>query len=620
MCLCFLLLSSRCTDLDMLRQRRGERRHWTRTEDDALRRGVRKYTLKNKAMTWMGILKDPEFHEVLRARNNIDLKDRWRNLQKIDQREALLSRDFGGLPKRCTDCGEDAYEPDQLSGDFYCQKCFDEWYADQQAPEVDEEASETGSITCEKSPAAAAFPRTDRSASTPGPGYGRNVQGVSTSQAAELPPTGPSAAPPQVNLSLATPEPGDGHSVQSVSTSQAIEYPPLGPSAPPPVRPSLATQMDQEYPGRVSPAASRPQATISARELLASCVADTAAELLLAELSCVPSGSTHAADMLHHATSGAPVVGVSTTMLATTPNARRVTSPPSKPAIRLSASPATEPVTTQFAQSSSNSASSSSNALLSTLREEREARARTSTAAQGQRASRAASIVSTSEIPECVICHAQMSCTDVLWLPCSHGFHGTCYHKWVYAQIDQGAQVTCPCCRAPQLSSDAPRSSSDASRSSSDAIHQTRSKAIDVPTLLLEERKLFELGFKKFTFPSVELGSQDSDREAWSQTTGIPPPLPESHSHPDWYRAMDTRYLAKLQLIPESKRCSFVNLFAQLSRAAMNNKTLTDLGRIPTTRVAYVREDVQDGELVLRNHLFKPRGGEYMPLRYAPRI
>ncbi|PIN13842.1 hypothetical protein CDL12_13537 [Handroanthus impetiginosus] len=49
---------------------------WTSEEEAALKAGINKYGIGK----WSTILKDPEFSTVLRARSNVDLKDKWRNL------------------------------------------------------------------------------------------------------------------------------------------------------------------------------------------------------------------------------------------------------------------------------------------------------------------------------------------------------------------------------------------------------------------------------------------------------------------------------------------------------------------------------------------------------------
>ncbi|KAK4416342.1 Telomere repeat-binding factor 1 [Sesamum alatum] len=49
---------------------------WTAEEEAALKAGIHKYGIGK----WSTILKDPEFSTVLRSRSNVDLKDKWRNL------------------------------------------------------------------------------------------------------------------------------------------------------------------------------------------------------------------------------------------------------------------------------------------------------------------------------------------------------------------------------------------------------------------------------------------------------------------------------------------------------------------------------------------------------------
>ncbi|KAI3462680.1 hypothetical protein Pfo_019343 [Paulownia fortunei] len=49
---------------------------WTSEEEAALKAGIHKYGVGK----WSTILKDPEFNAVLRSRSNVDLKDKWRNL------------------------------------------------------------------------------------------------------------------------------------------------------------------------------------------------------------------------------------------------------------------------------------------------------------------------------------------------------------------------------------------------------------------------------------------------------------------------------------------------------------------------------------------------------------
>ncbi|KAL6961339.1 hypothetical protein U1Q18_039108 [Sarracenia purpurea var. burkii] len=49
---------------------------WTSEEEAALKAGVARYG----AGKWSTILKDPEFSNVLHSRSNVDLKDKWRNM------------------------------------------------------------------------------------------------------------------------------------------------------------------------------------------------------------------------------------------------------------------------------------------------------------------------------------------------------------------------------------------------------------------------------------------------------------------------------------------------------------------------------------------------------------
>ncbi|CAL0331760.1 unnamed protein product [Lupinus luteus] len=49
---------------------------WTAEEEAALKAGV----VKHGAGKWRTILTDPEFSSVLRMRSNVDLKDKWRNI------------------------------------------------------------------------------------------------------------------------------------------------------------------------------------------------------------------------------------------------------------------------------------------------------------------------------------------------------------------------------------------------------------------------------------------------------------------------------------------------------------------------------------------------------------
>ncbi|XP_024637697.1 telomere repeat-binding factor 2 isoform X5 [Medicago truncatula] len=49
---------------------------WTAEEEAALKAGV----VKHGAGKWRTILMDPEFSSILRTRSNVDLKDKWRNI------------------------------------------------------------------------------------------------------------------------------------------------------------------------------------------------------------------------------------------------------------------------------------------------------------------------------------------------------------------------------------------------------------------------------------------------------------------------------------------------------------------------------------------------------------
>ena len=52
-------------------------RRWTREEEDALRTGVDKHGKR-----WAGIKNDPTFSQILKNRSQIDVKDKWRNIEK----------------------------------------------------------------------------------------------------------------------------------------------------------------------------------------------------------------------------------------------------------------------------------------------------------------------------------------------------------------------------------------------------------------------------------------------------------------------------------------------------------------------------------------------------------
>ncbi|KAK1363717.1 hypothetical protein POM88_039278 [Heracleum sosnowskyi] len=52
------------------------RRQWSAEEEAALKDGVTKYGVGK----WRTILNDPDFSTALKVRSNVDLKDKWRNL------------------------------------------------------------------------------------------------------------------------------------------------------------------------------------------------------------------------------------------------------------------------------------------------------------------------------------------------------------------------------------------------------------------------------------------------------------------------------------------------------------------------------------------------------------
>ncbi|KAL3525591.1 hypothetical protein ACH5RR_013963 [Cinchona calisaya] len=61
---------------------------WTPEEEAALKAGIAKYGLGK----WSNILKDPEFSSVLHARSNVDLKDKWRNINVMANGSASRRR------------------------------------------------------------------------------------------------------------------------------------------------------------------------------------------------------------------------------------------------------------------------------------------------------------------------------------------------------------------------------------------------------------------------------------------------------------------------------------------------------------------------------------------------
>ncbi|CAH8384342.1 unnamed protein product [Eruca vesicaria subsp. sativa] len=56
---------------------------WTREEETALRAGVRKYGVGK----WVSILSDRKYSPALQSRSNVDLKDKWRNLDLGSRRK-----------------------------------------------------------------------------------------------------------------------------------------------------------------------------------------------------------------------------------------------------------------------------------------------------------------------------------------------------------------------------------------------------------------------------------------------------------------------------------------------------------------------------------------------------
>uniref|UniRef100_A0A161ZW24 MYB transcription factor n=1 Tax=Daucus carota subsp. sativus TaxID=79200 RepID=A0A161ZW24_DAUCS len=52
---------------------------WTAEEEAALKAGIAKHGLGK----WSTIIKDPEFYTALHLRSNVDLKDKWRNMNAV---------------------------------------------------------------------------------------------------------------------------------------------------------------------------------------------------------------------------------------------------------------------------------------------------------------------------------------------------------------------------------------------------------------------------------------------------------------------------------------------------------------------------------------------------------
>ncbi|EPS63328.1 hypothetical protein M569_11457, partial [Genlisea aurea] len=78
---------------------------WTSEEEAALKAGIQKYG----AGKWSTILKDPEFNVILRSRSNVDLKDKWRNLNCMASglgsrhRSSVSMRSSSSAPKNDED-------------------------------------------------------------------------------------------------------------------------------------------------------------------------------------------------------------------------------------------------------------------------------------------------------------------------------------------------------------------------------------------------------------------------------------------------------------------------------------------------------------------------------------
>ncbi|XP_071713759.1 uncharacterized protein [Rutidosis leptorrhynchoides] len=63
-----------------------QKRKWTNEEEEALKSGIKKHGVGK----WRLILNDPRFASSLSNRNNIDIKDKWRNLLKYGDRETYV--------------------------------------------------------------------------------------------------------------------------------------------------------------------------------------------------------------------------------------------------------------------------------------------------------------------------------------------------------------------------------------------------------------------------------------------------------------------------------------------------------------------------------------------------
>ncbi|KAI4326011.1 hypothetical protein MLD38_031369 [Melastoma candidum] len=98
---------------------------WTAEEEAALKAGV----VKHGAGKWRTILMDPEFSAILRMRSNVDLKDKWRNInvtaiwgsrQKaklaLKKNQLMPKHDGNALALTTVKSDEEAVEPPAISG------------------------------------------------------------------------------------------------------------------------------------------------------------------------------------------------------------------------------------------------------------------------------------------------------------------------------------------------------------------------------------------------------------------------------------------------------------------------------------------------------------------------
>jgi myb proto-oncogene protein len=77
------------------------KQRWTAEEEAALRAGVARHGVGN----WRTILKDPEFSSTLCYRSNVDLKDKWRNMNVVFT--ASSSREKGRAGMKNPTCSEE---------------------------------------------------------------------------------------------------------------------------------------------------------------------------------------------------------------------------------------------------------------------------------------------------------------------------------------------------------------------------------------------------------------------------------------------------------------------------------------------------------------------------------